>query len=207
MDTIFCTNCSKSLTKRQATDHLRVGYSRPYCSNNCHMIIRSSEGNNTLNCGWCSKPVRRNLKEIKKSISGKIFCDRSCAASYNNTRKRKSRRSKCEILLFELLQDEFSELNIIPNDKRMLDGYEVDIAIPSLKLSIEWNGIVHFKPIYGQSKLDKIQERDAQKQKIAYSKDIHMIVIPDLVSTKAKVKEAFLDICKIIHNLNGPSGS
>ncbi len=88
----------------------------------------------------------------------------------------------------------------------MLDGYEVDIAIPELNLGIEWNGIVHFKPIYGQAKLTKIQKRDQEKQKIAENKEISLVVITDLVSTKAKVNEAFVQICAIIRSLTECNG-
>lgn len=100
--------------------------------------------------------------------------------------------------LASLLQDEYPNLNVLTTDKKLLDGYEVDIAIPSIGLAIEWNGIVHFKPIYGQIKLDKIQKRDAEKLKIASKKKINLVVIPDLVSTEVRVKEAFVEICKII---------
>lgn len=83
----------------------------------------------------------------------------------------------------------------------MLDGYEADIVIPAIKLAIEWNGIVHFKPIYGQTKLNKIQQRDAEKQKIASKKGINLLVVSDLVSTDARVQEAFVEIQKIINQL------
>lgn len=80
----------------------------------------------------------------------------------------------------------------------MLNGYEADIGIPELNLAIEWNGIVHYKPIYGQPKLNKIQQRDAEKQKIATSKNIELIIIPDLVSKECYVREVANDIIKII---------
>jgi hypothetical protein len=100
-----------------------------------------------------------------------------------------------------LLEEKYPNFEIIPNDKELLDGYEVDISIPELKLAIEWNGIVHFKPIYGKQKLQKIQSRDAEKLKIANDKNINLIVIPDLVSKEAYVKEAFYNICRIIDTL------
>ncbi len=82
----------------------------------------------------------------------------------------------------------------------MLDGYEIDIAISDLNLGIEWNGIVHFKPIYGQDKLNKIQQRDREKLTIAENKGISLIVISDLVSTESRLKEAFAQISKIIRS-------
>jgi len=111
------------------------------------------------------------------------------------------RYSKIEAKFYDLIVKEFPQLDILSNDKTMLDGYEVDIAIPELQLAIEWNGIVHFKPIYGQTKLDNIQTRDTEKLKIASNKDINLIVIPDLVSTDKILKEAFNDVKIIISNL------
>lgn len=155
----------------------------------------------TEKCGWCNKDVTRNLATFKGSKSRFIFCDNSCSASYNNTQRRKSRRSKCEILLFNLLKDKYTKLEVIPNDKILLNGLELDIAFPELKLAVEWNGIVHFKPIYGEEKLNKIKSIDAKKQIIAVEKGIRLIVIPDLVSNEKYVKEAFFNICKIIDEL------
>ena len=88
----------------------------------------------------------------------------------------------------------FSLLIILPT-------VEADISIPSLNLAIEWNGIVHFKPIYGQTKLDKIQDKDAEKLKIAANKNINLIVIPDLVSNNKILKQAFDDVKVIINKL------
>lgn len=121
--------------------------------------------------------------------------------SFNNTQKRKSRRSKCEKKLERLLRDEFPHLVLLPNNKTALDGLELDLWFPDLKLGIEWNGVVHFKPIYGHQKLSAVQARDAEKQQRANKKGIHLIVIPDLVSTDAKVREAFMDLCRIIRQL------
>lgn len=110
-------------------------------------------------------------------------------------------RSKSEIMLYDLLCNEFPNLEILPSNKTMLKGYEADIAIPSINLAIEWNGIVHFKPIYGQTKLDNIQQRDAEKQQIATELGVNLIVIPDLVSSEKYVKEAFQKIKSIIIQL------
>jgi len=139
--------------------------------------------------------------EVKKSKSGNHFCSQSCAATHNNKLKRASRRSKIEAKFCNLLIEAFPNLDILPNDKTMLDGLEADIVIPSLKLAIEWNGIVHFKPIYGQTKLDKIQNIDAKKLKIASNKNINLIVIPDLVSNDKILQQAFNDVKNIIKNL------
>lgn len=170
-----------------------------YCSRKCQYEGKITAV--TVECGWCHEPVTRVLNQAKSSKSGLVFCNQSCACSYNNTQKRKSRRSKCEKMLFNLLCKEFPTLDIIPNDKEMFDGYECDIAIPSLSFGIEWNGVVHYKPIYGDEKLTAIKQIDKRKQEIAAEKKINLVVIPDLVSNEKYVLESFYNIKKIIKGL------
>jgi len=199
---LICEQCNKEFTrfKWKHEERKKRNHKHIFCSNECAKKYRAS---NCLKkpCKYCGKEVYRTAAATRKSKTKNIFCNQSCAASYNNTLKRKSRRSKVEIMLFEMLKKEFPKLNIINNDKKLLNGLEIDIAIPSLKLGIEWNGIVHFKPIYGQTKLNKVQSNDTKKQIIAQQKGINLIVIPDFVSTKARVKRAFVSVSKIIRQL------
>jgi len=206
-----CANCN-NIFKRRIGQHPkykvkhRVKSGQPsswtgkhFCSQKCTHAFYDQKV--TQPCEWCNKPVTRKQADLRKSKSGMSFCNQSCAASHHNTERRRSIRSKSEKLLFELLVAEFPKLTIIANDKKMLDGYEVDVGMPTINLAVEWNGIVHFKPIYGQTKLTKIQQRDAEKQKIAQTKGINLIVIPDLVSKDKYVHEAFQNIKKIINGL------
>lgn len=170
-----------------------------FCSRKCHYIYAKDFVQTT--CGTCLAPIEVRSYALKHSKSGYCFCNRSCAVSYNNRLKRNGRRSKCEVRLFDKLVSEFPNLAIIPNDKTMLNGLEVDIAIPELKLGIEWNGIVHFKPIYGESQFNKIQSRDENKLKLANQLNINLIVIPDLVSTNQYVDECFIKVKQIINEL------
>lgn len=101
-------------------------------------------------------------------------------------------------MFFDLISQNYPNLLILPNDKIMLDGYEVDIAIPAIDLAIEWNGIVHYKPIYGQTKFERIKKRDLEKREIAKSKKIDLVVIVDNESRKKFVVEAFSEVKKII---------
>ena len=196
----ICEYCGKEKKRRLGDKPSHHNWSgKSFCDRKC----RGLHDNKTVTkpCQWCGELVERKNKELKKSKSGYVFCNQSCSASYNNTLRRKSRRSKVEKLLFELLKEEFPDLEIIANDKTLLDGYEADIAFPQINLCIEWNGVVHYRPIYGQDKLDDIQKRDVEKQHIAQEKGINLIVVPDLVSTDVYVKEAFQDIKKIIKRL------
>ena len=195
-----CEYCKKPFqrsSKDNATFKKRT--TKPYCSRKCYALAQQSRV--TSNCGFCGTEVWRHTRFAKSSKSGHIFCNNSCAAKYNIQYRKKSRRSKVEKLLCDLITQEFPQLNILPNDTTMLNGYEVDIAIPELKLAIEWNGIVHFKPIYGTEKLFKIQTRDKEKLELATKLDINLIVIPDLISTTQYVHICFSNIKTIITNL------
>jgi len=196
-----CYQCN-SFFERALTKHnqnIEVQRKFNFCSRKCKGLAERKRIK--TNCFTCNKSIEVRLIELKKSKSGKSFCSTSCAATHNNKLKRKSRRSKIEAKFYNLLVKEFPNLNILANDKTMLDGLEIDVAIPSLKLGIEWNGIVHFKPIYGQTKLNKIQDKDTEKLKIASNKNINLIVIPDLVSNDKILKQAFNDVKDIINKL------
>ena len=197
--TTICEYCKKEYEK-ETYDFKRTNHN--FCSKICKGKYQTL--NNTINvfCGICNKEFTKNKSQSKRSKSGKHFCSQSCAATYNNRLKRKYRRSKIEKKFYNLLVKEFPQLDIIPNDKNMLGGLEIDVAIPELKLGIEWNGIVHFKPIYGQTKLDKIQNKDAEKLKIAANQNINLIIIPDLVSNDKILKQAFNDVKNIINTIS-----
>lgn len=195
--TIICPICKKEFEK--LCNDIKPHHKTNCCSISCK-IIASRKRIETF-CHTCNKVTIITAKEFKKSKSGFSFCSKSCAAKYNNTLRRKTKRSKIEEKLYNLLIQEFPNLQIIPNDKTMLEGLEVDIAVPTLKLAIEWNGIVHFKPIYGQNKLNKIQSIDQKKLLIAQQKDINLIVIPDLVSNQKILNTAFIQISEIIKEL------
>jgi hypothetical protein len=190
-------NCDSP--KHRSNRSNKQGYvlsGKEFCSKTC--FYKSVNKKVTVPCAWCGKEVIKGQSDLRKTKSGKSFCSSSCGASFNNTQRRKSRRSKCEKMLCEMLVLEFPNMSIIANDRDLLDGFEVDISLPEIKLAIEWNGIIHFKAIYGTDKLAKIQNRDDQKIKIAKEKGITLIVVPDLVSTEAYVKEVFQEIKKTI---------
>lgn len=199
---LTCSYCNKDFQRLTAEYNYKIktfNTKFTFCSPKCFRQHRSERGLTLVKCANCDEIIKKRKSDFNKTKNS--FCNHSCAATFNNKLKRKSRRSKIEAKFYNLLVKEFPKLNILSNDKTMLDGYEVDIAIPELNLAIEWNGIVHFKPIYGQTKLDKIQNRDTEKLKIASNKDINLIVIPDLVSNDKILKQAFDDVKIIIGNL------
>lgn len=146
-----------------------------YCSKEC--CRKSQVTEITLPCGHCGKEVTRDLREYKKSKSGYLFCNSSCACSYNNTHKTTgSRRSKLEVWLEEKLQTLYPSLDFLFNDKTTINS-ELDIYIPSLKLAFELNGIFHYEPIFGDDKLNQIQNNDANKFQLCQQNQISLCII------------------------------
>jgi hypothetical protein len=89
-----------------------------------------------------------------------------------------TRRSKAEDYLCKLVRRDFPHLVLVQNDRSLLpSGLEIDIFIPALKLAIELNGPIHYYPLFGESKLRKIQAADVQKQLEIQSAGCDLIVV------------------------------
>lgn len=204
-----CYNCQKIFQKTKTTVKYELKRGRPikFCSSVCRgKAVNKSV---TDDCGFCGSQCTRQLKEYKGSKSGKIFCNRSCAAKYNNTHKvTGSRRSKIEIWIEQQLGILFPKLNILFNDKTTINS-ELDIYIPSLSLAFELNGIFHYEPIYGQQKLNKIQTNDKNKFYLCqqHNIDLCIIDISQMIHFKPSKAQKFLDIIFSIisSSLNTPS--
>ena len=153
----------------------------------------------TAPCNICGKLVTRRRKEIeryKSGNSGKIFCSRSCSATFTNKNKSYGfTRSKLEIWLEEQLRIHYPELEIHFNQKDAI-GSELDIYFPGLKIAVELNGILHYIPIYGDHKLNQIRKNDSEKLASCNNEGISLCVI-DISSmkhfTESKAK-AYLDV-------------
>ena len=56
-------------------------------------------------------------------------------------------------------------------------GAELDFYFPELKIAVELNGIVHYQPIYGYKKLERVQEIDRGKILKCRMAGIKLIII------------------------------
>ncbi len=131
----------------------------------------------TGNCANCNTLTQSSGADAKKSKTGNIFCNSSCAASYNNKHKKHgTRKSKLEIFILQKIQLAFPDLKVLPNDRTLI-GYELDFYFPELRFAIELNGIFHYEPIYGADKLTKIQFNDKQKILNCFEKNVECCVI------------------------------
>lgn len=198
-----CYGCGQKFfqTKTKIKYETKRGRSIKYCSQLCRgkYLCKSI----TDKCGFCGMECTRQFKEHKASKSGKIFCNNSCAAKYNNTHKITGyRRSKIEVWIEEQLKNLYPNLKILFNDKTAIKS-ELDIYIPSLSLAFELNGIFHYEPIYGQDKLKQIQSNDQNKFYLCQQNQINLCIIDisSIIHFKPAKAQKFLDIiCKIITN-------
>ena len=146
-----------------------------FCSIKC--VGLSATKIKHISCKNCNKNINKIPGEIKKSKSGNMFCNKSCAATYNNKHKTHgTRRSKLEIWLESKLKELYPNLEIDFNKKTAIDS-ELDIYIPSLKLAFELNGIFHYEPIFGKDKLGQIQNNDSNKFQKCIEKEISLCII------------------------------
>jgi len=169
----YCDYCHGEIKKpilRRST--ARKHYNR-YCSKTCETLNLTKA--QTVSCKKCGKEFIKKLNQIKKSKNN--FCCKSCAAVYNNTHKTKgTRTSKLEIWLQGQLQTLYPDEEILFNDKTAINS-ELDIYFPKRKLAFELNGIFHYEPIYGEKKLEQIQNNDQRKFLLCHQNNISLCVI------------------------------
>lgn len=194
-----CIYCNKNFYRPKnkylaAIKNKSGGIKLKFCSRFCNSLAMSKKIH--VQCKNCNKAIY--CRKNKKSTNH--FCNKSCAAIYNNKNKTKgTRRSKLEIWVELELSKSYPTLKIDYNKKDTI-GSELDIYIPSLKLAIELNGIVHYEPIYGSDKLRSIQNNDQNKFQQCQQLGISLCIID--VSTLKYFKpckaQKYLDI---IYNL------
>lgn len=123
------------------------------------------------------------------------FCSGTCRNIHNN-KLIFGTRSKAELFL----ESKLTELGIefIHNDRKLLNGKELDFYLPYFNIAIEWNGIYHYKDVHKKGHLSKIQESDEFKKNECERKGILLLVVKDLNSN---IKEINLLIEKVIYNI------
>ncbi len=174
-----------------------------YCSRKCLNLFKGLTFESS--CEVCKKYIYRPISQ-SKSKSGKdvsyerYFCSKSCAAIYNNKNKKHgTRRSKLEVWIESRLSEIYPDLKIEFNQKEAINS-ELDIYIPSIKLAFELNGIFHYEPIYGDSKLYQIQRNDRNKFQACIVNNISLCIIDcsKLGYFKEKAAKKYLDIIQSI---------
>ena len=87
------------------------------------------------------------------------------------------------------------------NSKEIINS-ELDIYLPKLKLAFELNGIFHYESIYGQNKLDQIQNNDNRKFQACLEQGIEICIIDSSQQKyfKKETSQKYLDIITNIIN-------
>lgn len=160
------------------------------------------------------KAIRILLQSVPKNMIDEINKERKRTKISEATRKQfenlefkrqvverlskiKKHRSKGEQRLRSWLIENFPEFDW--GSRHLFyenDIYEYDIFSRKFDdFYIEYNGIIHYKPIYSKQKYDKIQNRDRKKEQIAKKLGKKFIVIKDSwdFNTQKKVIEKFLN--------------
>jgi hypothetical protein len=176
-----CENCGQTffiLKKRIQSERKTPQNCVRFCSLKCNGKFKTkTRGDILVHCSNCGKKAKRRKIDVERKTTGLFFCSHSCAATYSNTHKTKGiRRSKLETLAEHVLNEKFLHLFPLYNDKSAI-GSELDIYFPSLKLAFEFNGIFHYKPIFGEKKLQQIKANDEAKLTRCQKNNITLVVI------------------------------
>lgn len=150
-------------------------------NNACRMAFGTTNyeerGSTECSCGQCGKILVKHNAEINASKTGKVFCNKSCSATYSNTHKTYGHRvsmiqryvHKKLFQTYPCLQFQFNKINSI--------GMQLDISVPKINIAFQINGIFHYESIYGEEKLKAVQENDKKKIELCKQKNIQLFVI------------------------------
>lgn len=189
---IECSVCSSVFYKQknEIQKIIKGSYhgSGLYCSLKCKGKKDSKQIK--LSCTFCKKEISK----APNSITENNFCSLSCHAKFQHANKKTGfRRSKAEIYLTSLIQNDFPAMDVETSNRNLLNGLEIDILIPSIKLAIELNGPVHYYPIFGQTKFAKIVENDSKKISSLIKMQYGVIIVDISTCNYWKTTQPFLD--------------
>lgn len=82
---VQCSVCGKEIDRplRQINESRKKGW-KIYCSSKCRSIAKKIK----CKCAYCGKELLKTPSEIKRSKHNNVFCNKSCACSYNNSHFR-----------------------------------------------------------------------------------------------------------------------
>lgn len=201
----LCHQCGKEFQTKNSQYHRNTRQKhRFYCSVDCQTASKFRYS--TYACDQCGNDVKKRPCDLRQSKSGRVFCNTSCAAKYNNANKvTGTRRSKLELFLEAQVRQEFPSLNVITNDVSTI-GAELDMLFPDLKLAVELNGIFHYEPIYGETKFNRITNNDLQKSALCRENGIELCVIDTSHQKKFTEKSSRPYLTVIIDLINKVQG-
>jgi hypothetical protein len=114
------------------------------CASKYRTKYRTKVYEKQLICTYCNKEFTR--KSYKKETTNQ-FCNMTCRNKYNLQHHIKhASTSKLEKYLKDKILTTLKPKCLF-NSRKIINPYELDLYFPDYKLGIEFNGIIHYKPI------------------------------------------------------------
>lgn len=190
-----CDFCNKEINDRPRA---WIRHKTCFCDKICEGEYRKNRIiNKCVICGESIEtiPSKNKItcsKECMKTHLHKSFIDRPAI-----------KRSFIEVFIEHMLLLNFSDLNFIVNDRKVLEGFELDFWFPDLKIGVECSGPHHYIAIHGEENLSKIQLRDKMKRGLASSKNITVKTLknlkPQSKTAKTQALNTFKEFCNMLN--------
>lgn len=81
-----CEGCGKDFecSTRKLNYNKKSGF-KIFCSTECYNKDKKEKNSVITNCANCGKEISKPKSSLKKSLTGNLYCSRSCSAGKNNT--------------------------------------------------------------------------------------------------------------------------
>jgi len=117
------------------------------------------------------------------------YCNHSCSGSIGGRNSKQGKRSKNEILFFELCTNEFND---VKSNENIFNGWDADVILNEEKIAVLWNGKWHYEKITKNHSLKQVQNRDKIKLKEITKMGYKPYIIKDMGSYNPEfVKQEF----------------
>lgn len=185
-----CQECGKPFSRCKSE---LAKSKRAFCSAHCSATFYNRERYGAL---WASRPIpapkqpkpKNQCKSCGQETTNVSYCNGTCRNRALNPLINGS-RSKAEKTLVPALKAAYPLWTIEENNRTILNGLELDVYIPEIKLAIEWNGVFHYEPIHGKGHLERITQKDGRKIELCKELGIELIVICDRTSHDSFIRE------------------
>ena len=146
-------------------------------------------------CIVCSKEFFRNRD--KKTCSNECYfivrqnAGKKGGSKTSSLEFHKRNRSSNEKMFFAKIKEIYPDA--IAN-KRLFDGWDADVIIPSQKLAIHWNGVWHYKSVMGNELLERVQQKDKLRYEAIEKHGYKNYIIQDMGPMNSnKVEKEYVD--------------
>lgn len=127
-----------------------------------------------------SENARENWKNTSKAEKNARI-----KKMHSGSRKKMRAGSKNENLVADILADIGYKIIQRSKDYAPRRQFEIDIALPEDRYAIEWDGVTHFDPVYGEEHLAKVQRKDKYKDELLISNGWTVIRYRDTSTTSS----------------------